>query len=66
MRSLALSESKDGHEGLVDTPLLFWTYPAHEFAESPGVDGADLFNQDASGLPEQVDLGTERRRPSAA
>jgi len=61
-----LVEPKDRHEGLVDTPLLLWAHSAHKFTESPGVHSAYLFNQDAGGLPEQVDLGTERRRPSAA
>jgi hypothetical protein len=61
-----LAEPKDGHEGLVDTPLLFWAHPADDFTEPSGVDGPDLLNQNTGGLPEQVDLGTERRRPGAA
>ena len=66
MRSALLAEPKDGHEGFVNTPLLFWAYPAYELTEPSGVDGPDLLNQHAGGFPEQVDLGTERGRPGAA
>lgn len=63
---MRLAEAKDGHEGLVDAPLLFWSHPAYKLAESSGIDGPDLLNQDPGGLSQQVDLGAERRRPSAA
>lgn len=66
MRYALLVEPKDRHEGLVDTPLLLWADSADEFTESPGVHSANLLNQDAGRFPEQVDLGTERRGPSAA
>lgn len=56
---MLLTEPKDCHEGLIDAPLLLWAHPAHEVPEPSGVDGADLLNQDAGGLSEQVDLGTE-------
>jgi hypothetical protein len=64
-RQMRLAESKDGDEGLVDAPLLFWSHLAHEVTEASGVDGADLLNQDANGLPEQVNLRAERRGPGA-
>ena len=61
-----LAESQDGHQGLVDAPLLLRAHPAHELTESPSVDRADLLNQDAGGLAKQVDLGPERCRLGAA
>jgi hypothetical protein len=61
-----LAEPKDGHEGFVNTPVLLWAYPAYEFTGPSCADGPDLLNQDAGGLPEQVDLGTKRGRPGAA
>jgi hypothetical protein len=64
--SALLAKPKDGHEGLVNTPLLFRAYSAYEFTEPSGVDGPDLLNQNAGGLPEQVNLRAERRRPGAA
>jgi hypothetical protein len=56
---MRLAQSKDGHEGLVDAPLLFWSHPARKLAESSGIDGPDLLNQHPGGLPEQVDFGSE-------
>jgi hypothetical protein len=35
----------DGHQGLIDTPLLLRVHPVHEFTEPPGPDGADLLNR---------------------
>jgi hypothetical protein len=58
-QQMRLAESKDGYEGLVDAPLLFWSHPAHKLAESSGIDGPDLLNQYPGGLPEQVDSGAE-------
>jgi len=63
---MRLAEPKDSHQGLVDTPLLFRAHLAHEFAKPPYIDGANLLNQDADGLPKQLDLGTERCRLGAA
>ena len=65
-RQMRLAEAKDGDEGLVDAPLLFWTHPAYKLAESSGIDRPDLLNQDPGDLSHQVDLGAERRLPSAA
>jgi hypothetical protein len=65
-RQMQLAEPKDGHQGLIDTPLLLRVHPAHEFTKPPSVDGTDLLNQDAGGLAEQVDLWAERCRLSAA
>ena len=56
---MRLAESKDGDEGLVDAPLLFWSHPAQKLAESSGIDGPGLLNQHPGGLPEQVDFGAE-------
>jgi hypothetical protein len=63
---MRLAEPKDGHQGLIDTPLLLRAHPAHEFAKPSRVDGAELFNQDTGGLAEQLDLGAERGRLGAA
>ena len=63
---MQLAEPKDGHQGLIDTPLLLRVHPAHEFTKPPGIDGTDLLNQDAGGLAEQVDLWAERCRLSTA
>ena len=61
-----LAEPKDGHQGLIDAPLLLRTYPAHEFTQPSCVDGTDLFNQDTGGLSKQLDLRAERCRLGAA
>jgi hypothetical protein len=58
-RLIPLAESEDGHQGLIDTPLLLRVHPAHEFTKPPGVDGTDLLHQDAGGLAEEVDLWAE-------
>ena len=63
---MRLAEPKDGHQGLIDTPLLLRAYLAHEFTKPPRVDSADLLNQDTGGLTEQLDLGPERCRLGAA
>ena len=63
---MLLAEPKDGHQGLVDAPLLLRTHPAHEFTKPSCVDRTDLLNQDAGGLTKQVDLGPERRWLGAA
>src|SRR5215475_10253118 len=65
-RQMRLSQPKDGHEGVVDAPLLLRAHIAHKLTKPSGVDGADLLNQDAGGLPEQVNLRPERRGPNAA
>jgi hypothetical protein len=65
MHSVLLAEPMDGHEGFVNTPLLFWAYPAYELTEPSGVDGSDLLNQHASDLPEHV-YGTDGRRHRAS
>jgi hypothetical protein len=39
-----LAEPQDGREGFVDPPLLVWADPAHQIAQSSGVDRADLLN----------------------
>jgi len=56
---MRLVEPKNGHQGLIDTPLLLRAHPAHEFTKPPRVDSADLLNQDTGGLTEQLDLGPE-------
>ena len=63
---MRLPEPEDGHHGLVDAPLLLRGHPAHQVTEPPGVNGANLLNQDAGGLAEQFDLGAERGRLGAA
>jgi hypothetical protein len=57
-----LAEPKDGHQGLIDTPLLLRAYPAHEFTKPSCIHGADLLNQDTGGFTKQLDLGAERCR----
>jgi hypothetical protein len=63
---MRLTEPKDSHQGLVDTPLLLRAHRAHKFAKPPCIDGADLLNQDTGGLTKQLDLGAERCRLGAA
>ena len=63
---MRLAEPKDGHQGLIDTPLLLRAYPAHEFTKPPRVDRADLLNQNTGGLTEQLDLRSEGCRLGAA
>jgi len=50
VRQMRLAEPKDGHQGVIDAPLLLRAHPAHEFTQPSCVDGADLLNQDTSGL----------------
>jgi len=59
-------EAEHGGECFVDAPHLFGGHVAHQVGEPLGVDGADLFDEDAGPLPGDVDLGPERRRPGAA
>src|SRR5438093_5612518 len=59
-------ETEHGGECFVDAPHLFGGHVAHQVAESLGVDGADLFDEDAGPLAGDVDLGPKRRRPGAA
>ena len=63
---MRLAEPKDGHQGLIDTPLLLRAYPAHEFTKPPRIDSAGLLNQDTGGLTEQLDLRSEGCRLGAA
>ena len=63
---MRLAEPEDGHQGLIDTPLLLRAHPAHEFTQPSCADGADLLNQDTRGLTKQLDLGAERCWPGAA
>src|SRR5215813_3786236 len=57
---MRLAEPEDGHQGLIDTPLLLRAHPAHEFTQPCCVDGTDLLNQDTGGLTKQPDLRAER------
>jgi hypothetical protein len=41
---IRLAQPKDGHEGLVNAPLLFRVHPADQITEPPSVNGADLFD----------------------
>ena len=59
-RQMRLAKPKDGHQGVIDTPLLLRAYPAHEFTKPSYVDSADLLNQDTGSLARQLDLGAER------
>jgi len=65
-QQMRLAEPEDGHQGLIDTPLLLRARLAYQFAKPPRVDGADLLNQDTGGLTEQLDLRSERCRLGAA
>jgi hypothetical protein len=64
--AMRLAEPEDGHQGLIDAPLLLRAHPPHEFTKPSCVDGADLLNQDTGGLTKQLDLGAERCRFGAA
>jgi hypothetical protein len=59
------AQPEDGRQRFVDTPLLIWRDPPYQVAKVPGVDGADLLDENASSLAQQFDLRTERRRPGA-
>lgn len=66
---ILLAETQNGCQSFVDTPLLVWGDPPHQVAKPPGVDGADLLDEDAASLAQQFYLraegrgpGTERRR----
>ena len=41
---MRLAQPQDGHEGLVNAPLLFRVHPAYQITEPPSVNGADLFD----------------------
>lgn len=60
-----LSKSEDGHEGLVDAPLLFGGDVSYQSTKPTGVDGSHLLNEYPGGRSEQIDLGPERRGPRA-
>ncbi len=60
-----LTEPEDGGESFVDTPLLVGGDVAHQFAESPGVDCANLLDQNPGRLTQQFNLRAERRGPGA-
>ena len=60
-----LPEPEDGQQCLVDSPLLFRAYTAHQLSKSAGVDGAYLLHEHAGFFAKQVNLGPERRRPRA-
>ena len=60
-----LAEAQNSRKSLVDAPLLVWGDPAHQVAKPSGIDGADLLDEDASGLAQQVYLWPERRGPGA-
>jgi hypothetical protein len=40
---MRLAQPEDGHEGLVNAPLLFRVHPAYQITEPASVNGADLF-----------------------
>ena len=56
---MRLAETEDGHQGLIDAPLLLGGHPGHEITKSSGINGTDLLDQDAGGLAEELDLGAE-------
>lgn len=41
---MRLAQPQDGHEGLVNAPLLFRVHPAYQITEAPSVNGAGLFD----------------------
>jgi hypothetical protein len=58
-------EAEHGEECCVDLPLLVDGDPADLIAETIHVDGPDLLDEDSSAFTTDVELGSERRRPSA-
>jgi hypothetical protein len=54
-----LAETEDGPQRFVDTPLLIWRDPSYQVAKPPGVDGADLLDENAGRLAQQFYLRTE-------
>ncbi len=60
---MRLAESQHRREGFVDAPLLLGGELADQVAKPSGVDGSDLFNQDADSLAEQFDFRAKRCCP---
>ncbi len=60
-----LPKAENGKKSFVDAPLLLRTDPAYEVAQAIRVHSADLLDEDAGGLAQQVDLRTERCGPCA-
>jgi hypothetical protein len=54
-----LAETQDGPQRFVDTPLLIWRDPSYQVAKPPGVDSADLLDENAGRLAQQFYLRTE-------
>ena len=59
-------EAEHGEERLVDCPHLRGGEPSNSTAQALHVDRAQLLNEHASCSARNLDLWTERRRPSAA
>lgn len=60
-----LAEAKNGQQSFVDAPLLFRTDATYKVSSPARVDCANLLDKDTGDLTQQVDLGTEGRRPCA-
>ena len=59
-------EAEDGAERVVDAPQLFGGQATRQVSEAPGIDGAELLDQDPRGGALDLDLGPERCSPGAS
>ena len=62
---VALAKSQDCRECFINAPLLVWRDAADEIAKPSRFNSADLLDQDASSLAEELDLRAKRRRSGA-
>ena len=60
-----LSKSEDGHEGLVDAPLLFGGDVTYQSTKPTGVDGSHLLNEYPVVAPSRSTSGRNARGPRA-
>jgi hypothetical protein len=65
-RARTLPKPENGHQRFVNAPLLLRADPADKVSQAACVDCADLLDEDACDLTEQVNLRAERRGPRAA
>ena len=62
---ILLAKPQDSRQRFVNAPLLIWGDPSNQVAKPPGVDSADLLDENAGSLAEQVYLWAERCWPGA-
>jgi hypothetical protein len=58
-------EAENGQQSFIDAPLLLRTDPSDKVSKAARIDCADLLDEDAGALTEEVYLRAERRGPCA-